>query len=129
MSAHPHMNAAANTAAPHPVLALSPADVDTAMTAAFAQIAKGSPNAITLDPDRVQHDLARLVLAIIEFLRQLLELQAIRRMEAGSLTPDEEERVGATLMQARERILELADGFGLKPSDLNLDLGPLGRLC
>jgi hypothetical protein len=108
-------------------LSLSAAEVDQAVTAAFRQLGRAN-NAIAIDPDRVQHDLARLVLALVEFLRRLLELQAIRRMEAGTLTEDEEERIGMTLMRARDRVLELADGFGLKPSDLNLDLGPLGRL-
>ncbi len=116
----------AQTSAP---LSLSAAEVDQAVTSAFQQLGAISSNAIAIDPERVQHDLARLVLALVEFLRRLLELQAIRRMEAGSLTLDEEERIGTTLMLARERVLELADGFGLKPSDLNLDLGPLGRLC
>jgi hypothetical protein len=110
-------------------LSLSASEVDAAVTAAFSQLGHVASNGLKLDPERVQHDLARLVLALVEFLRRLLELQAIRRMEAGSLTADEEERIGTTLMLARERLLELADGFGLKPSDLNLDLGPLGRLC
>jgi hypothetical protein len=110
-------------------LSLSATEVDAAVTAAFSQLGHISSNAMAIDPERVQHDLARLVLALVEFLRRLLELQAIRRMEAGSLTSDEEERIGTTLMLARERVLELATGFGLKPSDLNLDLGPLGRLC
>lgn len=109
-------------------------DVETvtaAMQAAFAARAAQSqtPDAIiALDPDRVQHDLARLVLGLVEMLRRLLELQAVRRMEAGSLSPDEEERVGLTLMRAREQIITLAKGFGLEASDLSLDLGPLGRL-
>jgi hypothetical protein len=61
-------------------------------------------------------------------LRRLLELQAIRRMEAGSLTPEQEEALGTTLMRARERVLELARQFELNEADLRLDLGPLGRL-
>lgn len=82
---------------------------------------------MSIDPDRVEQDLARLVLGLMEFLRQLMELQAVRRMEAGSLTEDEEERLGLTLMRAEEALHRLADEFGLTPEDLSLDLGPLGR--
>jgi hypothetical protein len=83
---------------------------------------------LRIDPANVERDLSRLVLSLIEFLRQLMEAQAIRRMEAGTLTADEEEALGTTLMLARGRVLELAAHFGLKASDLRLDLGPLGRL-
>jgi hypothetical protein len=83
---------------------------------------------IALDPDTVERDLARLVLAILEFLRQLMELQAIRRMEAGSLTLEEEERLGTALMRAEERLHAIARAFGLTPDDLALSLGPLGRI-
>lgn len=82
---------------------------------------------LRLNPDTIEADLARLVLGLMEFLRQLMELQAIRRMENGTLTADEEERVGATLMRAEEAIATLAVRFGLDPADLSLDLGPLGR--
>ena len=80
------------------------------------------------DPKDVQKSVARLVLALIEFLRKLLEKQAIRRMEKGSLTPEETEAVGLALMRLEETVHDLARRFGLKPEDLNLDLGPLGRL-
>jgi hypothetical protein len=97
--------------------------------AVAARLGDGRPAAaIAIDPATVEKDLSRLVLSLIEFLRQLMESQAIRRMEAGSLTPEEEEAVGLALMRARERILELARQFGLTPADLKLDLGPLGRL-
>ncbi|MEM0986759.1 MAG: gas vesicle protein K [Pseudomonadota bacterium] len=86
------------------------------------------PRDIKLDPENVERDLPKLVLTLIEFLRQLMEAQAIRRMESGSLTEDEEERLGTTLMKARERLLEVAEKFGLEPEELTLDLGPLGRL-
>ncbi|MCW2319053.1 hypothetical protein M2322_004622 [Rhodoblastus acidophilus] len=90
---------------------------------------EGAPvAALNLDPDQVERDLSRLVLGLVEFLRQLMEAQAIRRMEAGRLTPEEEEALGLTLMRAHEKILDLAEKFGLKPEDLRLDLGPLGRL-
>jgi hypothetical protein len=80
------------------------------------------------DPKDVQKSVARLVLALIEFLRKLLEKQAIRRMEAGTLTSEETEAIGLALMRLEETVHELARRFGLAPEDLNLDLGPLGRL-
>lgn len=80
------------------------------------------------DPDDVQKSVAQLVLALVEFLRKLMERQAIRRMENQTLTPDETEAVGLALMRLEETVREMADRFGLKPEDLNLDLGPLGRL-
>ena len=80
------------------------------------------------DPKDVQKSVARLVLALIEFLRKLLEKQAIRRMESGTLTAEETEAIGLALMRLEETVHELARRFGLKPEDLNLDLGPLGRL-
>lgn len=82
---------------------------------------------IAIDPDTVQQDLARLVLGLMEFLRQLMELQAIRKMEGGLLSEAQEERLGTTLMRAEEAIVTLAAQFGLTPADLSLDLGPLGR--
>ena len=80
------------------------------------------------DPKDVQKSVARLVLALIEFLRKLLEKQAIRRMEGGTLTAEETEAIGLALMRLEETVHDLALRFGLKPEDLNLDLGPLGRL-
>jgi len=80
------------------------------------------------DPKDVQKSVVRLVLALIEFLRKLLEKQAIRRMEAGTLTAEEIEAIGVALMRLEETVHDLARKFGLKPEDLNLDLGPLGRL-
>ena len=69
-----------------------------------------------------------LVLTIVELLRQLMERQALRRAEDGTLTDDQIESVGSTLMALDERMAELRDHFGLAPQDLNLDLGPLGPL-
>ncbi len=116
---------------PRPILemAIEPETVMAAMSAIMGGTnASQAPGTIAIDPERVEHDLARLVLTLVEFLRRLLELQAIRRMEAGGLSEDEEERVGLTLMRAREKVLELATSFGLAESDLGLDLGPLGKL-
>lgn len=80
------------------------------------------------DPDDVQRSVAKLVLALVEFLRKLLEKQAIRRMENGSLTPQQVEEIGLALMRLEETVRDLAARFGLDADDLNLELGPLGRL-
>src|SRR5579864_6865454 len=83
---------------------------------------------IDVDPEGLEQGLAQLVLTLIEFLRQVLERQAVRRMDGGSLTDEEVERVGLALMKLEEKIHELADHFGLRPGDLNINLGPLGDL-
>lgn len=93
---------------------------------AHALSAKTGPR-INIDPNRVEQDLARLVLGLIEFLRQVLELRAIQRLEDGCLTPKQEDVLGETLMKAEQAIHDLAKKFGLTPEDLSLDLGPLGR--
>jgi hypothetical protein len=80
------------------------------------------------DPEDVQRSVAKLVLTLVEFLRQLMERQAIRRMEEKTLSPAEVEAVGLALMQLEQTLRDLAGRFGLAPEDLNLDLGPLGRL-
>jgi len=76
----------------------------------------------------VQRSVAQLVLTIVEFLRRLMERQAIRRMEQKTLTKKEVEAVGAALMKLEETVREIGKKFGLTPEDLNLDLGPLGKL-
>lgn len=90
--------------------------------------AKRAPLRWNARPEDVQKSLAQLVLALVEFLRKLLEKQALRRMEAGTLTPEEIESVGIALMRLEESVRDLAARFGLAAEDLNLDLGPLGRL-
>jgi hypothetical protein len=80
------------------------------------------------DPEDVQRSVAKLVLTLMEFLRKLLERQAVRRMEARTLTDAEVEAVGLALMRLEETLREMGDRFGLSPDELNLDLGPLGRL-
>lgn len=77
------------------------------------------------DPEDVQKSVAQLVLTIVEFLRKLMERQAIRRMEARTLTPAEVEAVGAALMLLEQTVREIGSRFGLLPEDLNLDLGAI----
>jgi hypothetical protein len=86
------------------------------------------PSKIDVTTEGVEQGLAQLVLTLVEFLRQLLERQAVRRMEGGSLTDEEVERVGLALMKLEEKVHQLAEQFGLRPSDLNINLGPLGDL-
>ncbi|MGY1583051.1 gas vesicle protein K [Streptomyces sp. MN13] len=80
------------------------------------------------DPDTVERDLVRLVLTLVELLRQLMERQALHRVDQGDLTEEQEERLGLTLMLLHDRMTELCDRYGLTLEDLNLDLGPLGPL-
>ncbi|MET9669263.1 MULTISPECIES: gas vesicle protein K [unclassified Streptomyces] len=83
---------------------------------------------LDLDPEHAARDLAGLVLTVVELLRQLMERQAVRRFDDQSLTPEQEERMGTALMLLDERMDDLCARHGLKRSDLNLDLGPLGSL-
>jgi hypothetical protein len=80
------------------------------------------------DPDEVQRSVAKLVLTLVEFIRKLLERQAIRRMEGGTLSHEQVENVGRALMQLEETVEEIAAKFGVPAEDLNLDLGPVGKL-
>jgi hypothetical protein len=92
------------------------------------QVRGALPDRINVDAEGVEQGLAQLVLTLVEFLRQLLERQAVRRMEGGSLSDEEVERVGLALMKLEEKVHQLADQFGLRPGDLNINLGPLGDL-
>jgi hypothetical protein len=83
---------------------------------------------LDLDPERSARGLTTLVLALVELLRQLIERQALRRMDHGDLSEDQLEDLGATLMALEEQMTRLREHFGLTPDDLNLDLGPLGSL-
>jgi DNA anti-recombination protein RmuC len=83
---------------------------------------------INATPDNADHGLAQLVLTLIELIRKLVEKQAIRRVEGGSLTEDEIERLGETLMKLENKMEELKKIFNLTDEDLNLNLGPLGDL-
>ncbi|MFB7504198.1 gas vesicle protein K [Streptomyces broussonetiae] len=83
---------------------------------------------ISTDPDTVERDLIRLVLTLVELLRQLMERQALHRVDQGDLTEEQEERLGTTLMILHDRMSDLCARYGLTMEDLNLDLGPLGTL-
>jgi hypothetical protein len=108
-------------------LLTAPADLDP-----FAGDVRRLDDAVTrridADPENVQRGLAQLVLTIVELLRQLMERQALRRVEAGGLDDETVERLGRTLMALEERMEELKQTFDLRDEDLNLNLGPLGRL-
>ena len=86
------------------------------------------PSRINIDADGVEQGLAKLVLTLIEFIRRLLEKQAVRRMEGGDLSPQQIEELGLALMRLEAKLEELKTQFGLSDEDLNLDLGPIGRL-
>ena len=101
---------------------------DDLPTAALRAVARSLPERINADPERVEQGLARLVLTVIELLREILEHQAVRRMDGGTLTDEEAERLGLALLKLNHRMDELKAIFGLRDEDLNIDLGPLGRL-
>ncbi|MCU1284285.1 MAG: Gas vesicle [Acidobacteriales bacterium] len=110
---------------------VTPADVEAAISDLKRQLqtaASGGQQRIECDGENIEQGLAKLVLTLIEFLRRLLERQAIRRMEGGSLNDTQVEELGTALMKLEQKIHELTNTFGLKPEDLNLDLGPVGKL-
>lgn len=108
-------------------LRLEVAEIE-ALRAEIERQAAATPPRWNADPDDVQKSVARLILTLVEFVRQLLERQAIRRMEAGTLESEEIENLGIALMKLEETLHDIAHRFGLDPEELNLDLGPLGRL-
>ncbi|HXB19862.1 MAG TPA: gas vesicle protein K [Candidatus Solibacter sp.] len=91
-------------------------------------VGEGAIDRIDCSPENIEQGLARLVLSLIELLRRLLERQAIRRMEGGSLDEAKVEEMGQAMMRLEMKVHEIAAAFGLKPEDLNLELGPLGNL-
>jgi hypothetical protein len=98
------------------------------IAAELREIAPALPERLDVSADDIDAGLAKLVLTLVEFLRRVLEHQAVRRMEGGSLTDEEIENVGLALMRLEERLQEIRTVFGLEGEDLNIDLGPLGRL-
>jgi hypothetical protein len=94
----------------------------------LTRVAPGLPSRVNADPQNVERGIAQLVLTLIDLVRQLMERQAVRRMEGGSLTDEEIERLGQTFLLLSRRMDELKTTFGLEDKDLNIDLGPLGKL-
>ena len=92
------------------------------------EIKDANPERINIDPKNVEKGLAKLVLTLVELIRKLLEKQAMRRVEGGSLTDEEIELMGETLLELENKMQELKEIFGLKDEELNLNLGPLGDL-
>jgi hypothetical protein len=94
----------------------------------LAELARQLPARIDVDPESVQKDLARLVLTLVELLRRVVEHQAVRRMEDGDLSDEQVERMGTALLELEAKMAEIKEVLGLAGEELNLDLGPLGRL-
>lgn len=108
-----------------------PVSIDSAVEQIKQELARvydGTTTRFDCTPENVEQGLARLVLTLVEFLRSLLERQAIRRMEGGSLSDEKVEEMGLALMKLEQKVTEIAAHFGLKPEDLNLELGPMGNL-
>jgi len=105
-----------------------PEEIQHRATTEPGAVARVVPDRINADPERVEQGLARLALTVIELLREVLEHQAVRRMDGGTLSEEQVERLGLALLKLNHRMDELKDIFGLTDDDLNIDLGPLGRL-
>jgi Gas vesicle protein K len=105
----------------------SAADLDQ-LTGELERVGTAFPKRVNADPEKVEQGLAHLVLTLVELLRQLMERQALHRMEQGTLTDEQIERLGETFMKLERRMEELKREFGLEDRDLNLNLGPLGDL-
>jgi hypothetical protein len=100
---------------------------DSVFAPAFGH-GNSQPPRINIDPDKAKNGLGQLVLTLVRLLHELLERQAIRRIDSGSLSNDQIERLGVTLMKQSQELERLRMEFGLEEEDLNLDLGPLGKL-
>lgn len=98
------------------------------VAAEVVEIAQGLPGQIEIDPDEVGRDLAKLVLTLVELIRQVVEHQAVRRMDDGDLSDEQIERMGLALLRLEEKMDEIREIFDLAKADLNIDLGPLGKL-
>jgi hypothetical protein len=110
------------------VASLEEREVEALRAELERRTASAGPARWNADPEDVQRSVVRLVLALVEFLRRLLERQAIRRMEEGTLTPGQVESLGLALMKLEAAVKDIAAQFGIPPEELNIDLGPLGRL-
>ena len=109
-------------------MSASEKDALAGLEAELRALAPQLPKRLETDENDIEAGVAKLVLTLVEFVRQVLEHQAIRRMEGGSLSEEEVERLGLALMRLQEKLQELKSAFGLRDEDLNVDLGPLGRL-
>ena len=107
-------------------------EVETEHPAEFVaelrRVADRLPERVNLDAQSIEQGLAKLVLTLIELIRRLLEKQAVRRMEGGGLSPEQVEELGLALMKLEEKMAELKEHFGLRDEELNIDLGPIGKL-
>ncbi len=110
------------------VVELEIAELEALRAELESRIATAEAPRWNADPEEVQRSVAKLVLTLVDFIRQLLERQAIRRMDADTLTPEQVEGVGLALLRLEETVEEMSRRFGLDPKELNLDLGPLGKL-
>jgi hypothetical protein len=102
--------------------------LDELSRAAVEALAHALPDRINADPEKVEQGLARLVLMVVELIRKALEHQAVRRMDGGTLSEQEIETLGLALLKLNGRMDELKSIFGLTDDELNINLGPLGRL-
>lgn len=107
---------------------LDPGELEDLRRAIERRLEDSAPARWNADPDDARKSVARLVLTLAEFVRALLERQAIRRVEEGTLDSEQTEAVGQALMQLEEALHEMGERFGIEPGELQLDLGPLGRL-
>lgn len=99
-----------------------------ALVAELTELADQLPRQIDVDPDAVGRDLGRLVLTVVELLRRVVEHQAVQRMEDPDLTDEQVERMGTALLRLEQKMEEMKTAFGLAGEDLNIDLGPLGKV-
>jgi Gas vesicle protein K len=104
------------------------ADLFSETAGTLERLEAALPRRLNADPEGLEKGLAQLVLTLVELLRELMERQALRRIETGALSDEEVERLGRTFMALSERMDELKEVFGLTDEDLNLNLGPLGNL-
>jgi uncharacterized protein Yka (UPF0111/DUF47 family) len=105
-----------------------PVSAAARLAADLREVAPSLPARLDASPDDIEAGVGKLVLTLVEFIRQVMEHQAVRRMEGGSLSEEETERLGLALMRLEERLDDIRESFGLERDDLNIDLGPLGRL-
>ncbi len=94
----------------------------------ITELSNHLPERINAEPATAAQELGRLILTLVEVVRKVLEHQAVRRMDSGTLSSEEVERLGLALLRLSERMDELKTAFGLRDEDLDIDLGPLGRL-